>query len=430
MKTSIKTLALAVAVFAAASCTWDPIKHDILAVPETMVVTASADEIVLLEDNLQTEKLVFSWTPAREMSDEYYLTYQTKFDVVGNNFGSKTAIIQEFEAGENEFEVTFEQINNWATGSRWALPVNKEFDLEFRVIASWTGGPTFEIPEVKTVTVHVTPIKVIVFDADAMKVAGTAIAVPENLERTLENEKQFAWRDQLSVGTLQIPVDLDGQTYYIAPKDGGSAIKDAVSSEIIMQEEPFSWTVAKADTYRIVIDMATAKITIYSSENDLQPYHTGLWYHSGKEPNGWVEDEIVENLWLRGESAGWSASGRDLKLIQSLADPQVLVYSKAISGVSVGSGRTDFAIHSSFESTKEDGTKNPGTINNCYVFCPLKDISEMSGSDWNLGGMQAKTPYPMQAGAGAERGGYFRLPAGITFMVFDLRNMTFMYDIQ
>ena len=112
MKTSIKTLALAVAVFAAASCTWDPIKHDILAVPETMVVTASADEIVLLEDNLQTEKLVFSWTPAREMSDEYYLTYQTKFDVVGNNFGSKTAIIQEFEAGENEFEVTFEQIQN------------------------------------------------------------------------------------------------------------------------------------------------------------------------------------------------------------------------------------------------------------------------------------------------------------------------------
>ena len=108
----------------------------------------------------------------------------------------------------------------------------------------------------------------------------------------------------------------------------------------------------------------------------------------------------------------------------------MLVYSKAISGVSVGSGRTDFAIHSSFESTKEDGTKNPGTINNCYVFCPLKDISEMSGSDWNLGGMQAKTPYPMQAGAGAERGGYFRLPAGITFMVFDLRNMTFMYDIQ
>ena len=80
MKTSIKTLALAVAVFAAASCTWDPIKHDIPAVPETMVVTASADEIVLLEIVKENGEESYRTIDNEILLDEVFAEFQDLFD--------------------------------------------------------------------------------------------------------------------------------------------------------------------------------------------------------------------------------------------------------------------------------------------------------------------------------------------------------------
>lgn len=52
--------------------------------------------------------------------------------------------------------------------------------------------------------VVVTPIKVTVFDADKMFVGGTAVE-EEEISRTLENEFQFAWVGDLTIGDLQIP---------------------------------------------------------------------------------------------------------------------------------------------------------------------------------------------------------------------------------
>lgn len=424
MKTIFKALPLAVAAIFAASCTWDPNKHDIPAVQEAMVLTASADSVVILEGTMKNEKITFSWTEARQMPDDYYLTYTAKLDVVGNNFGSKTAIVKEYEVGETEVTYSLEQINNWAN-ERWEIPVNQDFYLEFRVIAEWTGGSTFEMPEVKTVRVHVTPIKVIVFNADEVFVAGSVVAVDENLEKCPENAKIFAWSGELSAGQMEIPVKYQGQTFYLAPADDVKSFRDSTTFSIKMIEEPFTWNIPAKDKYRVVVNMQSATAAMYSSAHDLKPFMTGDWYHSGKEANGIVESMAVTNLYLRGESADWSSQGKDLKLMVSPADPQILVY----SGAKLKAGRTDFAVTNAFESTKEDGTKNTGNINNAFVFAPLKDISEISGSDWNLGGLKENTPFPMQCGSGAERGGYFKIPAGITFMVFNLRDMTWQYHL-
>ena len=74
---------------------------------------------------MASDKITFTWTDAREMSDDYYLTYETKLDVLGNNFGSKTVIKNTFEAGENSISFTLDQINTWAS-ERWEIPVSGE----------------------------------------------------------------------------------------------------------------------------------------------------------------------------------------------------------------------------------------------------------------------------------------------------------------
>ena len=197
------------------ACEWDPYEHDSDPVRETLELTASASQIALDENDLSATVLTFDWTPARPMPDEYLVSYTTKLDLLNNNFGSSTAIVTSEDDGIFSRSYTSEQINNWAN-ERWKVPVNKTFTLAFRVIAEYAGGPTYEMPEVRTVEVTVTPIKVDVFDADKVSLSGTAISSVTEIEKTVENANLYAWYGELSIGELQIPVELEGQTVQVA----------------------------------------------------------------------------------------------------------------------------------------------------------------------------------------------------------------------
>ena len=184
------------------ACEWDPYEHDSDPVRETLELTASASQIALDENDLSATVLTFDWTPARPMPDEYLVSYTTKLDLLNNNFGSSTAIVTSEDDGIFSRSYTSEQINNWAN-ERWKVPVNKTFTLAFRVIAEYAGGPTYEMPEVRTVEVTVTPIKVDVFDADKVSLSGTAISSVTEIEKTVENANLYAWYGELSIGELQ-----------------------------------------------------------------------------------------------------------------------------------------------------------------------------------------------------------------------------------
>lgn len=149
------------------ACAWDPYEHDADPVPETLTLTASSADIVLDEEHLTDPVLTFEWTPARQVSDDFLVTYTTKLDVVTNNFGSSTTIVTVEDEGIFSRSFTSEQLNNWAN-ERWNLPVNKNFTLAFRVIAEYVGGETYEMPEVRTVEVNVTPIHVDIFGWETM----------------------------------------------------------------------------------------------------------------------------------------------------------------------------------------------------------------------------------------------------------------------
>lgn len=391
------------------ACAWDPYEHDSDPVNETLELTASASQIALDENNLSATILTFDWTPARQMPDEYLVSYTTKLDLLNNNFGSATTIETSEDDGIFSRSYTSEQLNNWAN-ERWKVPVNKTFTLAFRVIAEYAGGPTYEMPEVRTVEVTVTPIKVDVFDADKVSLSGTAINSTTEIEKTVENANLYAWYGALSIGELQIPVELDGQTYYIVPSEGNGAFKDGELVDVKMQDDPVSWSIPAAGNYRLLIDMEKKQVRIYSPATDLKPLSV-TFHPNGTETLPTITMEVTD-LYMYGDQS-WS--GKKMNCVQSLADPQILIY----SGNMTFKDRTSFRVSQNFEI---NGTSY--NISNTYCFtCPLN--SENKKQDVTL---TLDKECPLHGGSdGESRGSYYRMPSGDTYsIIINLRNMTIL----
>lgn len=414
-KNIVKILMVSAVAGLFSACTYDPYKTDIPKTEEKLSLSASAESVVITEEHLSDVLLSYNWTPARSLPDEYQLTYSAQLDVVGNNFGAETVISSgtgfEFEYDESTgmFSCSFtgEQLNNWYN-DRWKLPVNADFSLEFRVVATWEGGPTYEMPEVRQVTVKVTPIQVIIFAADKMSIGGNAISTETEINPTLENSNVYAWYGALTAGDLLIPVEYDGVNYYIHPASGDGSLKDGQADPVVMDQTETPWKITEAGNYRVVINMEDKTATIYSAATDLQP-KVVEFYPNGVDTNPLATMEVT-NLFAYGSGTGWG--WKNLNLTQSLADPQVFVYSgEALSG------NMKFGLTNG-EFTAGDQTFNQ---NNCYCYtCPLKEDGTRQDAS-----IQADKLEVLHGGSDGEtRNSYMGIPSGTTFIIFDLRNMT------
>jgi len=365
---------------------------DIPKVQEKMDLKASSVDIVLDENNLSKEILTFTWEPARPQSDDHMVSYTTKLDVVGNNFGSSTAIMAYEDDGVYSKSFTSEQLQNWAN-EKWGIPANKSFTLEFRVVAEWQGGATFEAPEVRTLKVNITPIKTVVFNADKVFLGGSAIQGINKIEmpKTLENLNQYAYVLNLQPGNLEIPVEYQGTTNYIVSTDANTTLNDGTATPIRIRENAFAWKIETAGQYRVVVNMQKATAIIYSPAQALKPASVN-WIKGGVPTT-----TEVNALWTYGEPTGWA--WRPGSWTQSSADPQIFVY----SGPAL-SGRTKFGVD---------------PINQSYVYTGNNTATNTAVT---LG-----VSYTVFSGSSSsERDAYFSLPAGTNFMVLDIRNKTFV----
>ena len=395
------------------ACAWDPYEHDADPVPETLTLTASSADIVLDEEHLTDPVLTFEWTPARQVSDDFLVTYTTKLDVVTNNFGSSTTIVTVEDEGIFSRSFTSEQLNNWAN-ERWNLPVNKNFTLAFRVIAEYVGGETYEMPEVRTVEVNVTPIHVDIFAADKMSIDGSSVVGGETeIEKTVENENLYAWYGDLQIGELQVPVEFDGLNYYLVPADGASDIHDGELIDVKMQETPVSWNIPAAGKYRLVIDMQNKQVRFYSAATDLQPLSV-TFRPNGAETNP-ETTMIVTDLYAYGGGTGWGV--RKLNLKQSMADPQVLIYDAEEHNGTKLSSDMKFCVAQSFEVEGVSYNQN-----NAYCFtCPLAKDGNKQNVSLTLG----KVGELHGGSDGNTRDSYYVLPSS-DLLILDLRNMTIL----
>ncbi len=377
---------------------------DIPKVQEKMELKVSSADIVLDENNLAKDIVTFTWAPARPQSDDHMVTYTTRLDVVGNNFGSSTAIMAYEDDGVYSKSFSSEQLQNWAN-EKWGIAANKSFTLEFRVVAEWEGGATFEAPEVRTIRVNVTPIKTVVFDADKVFLGGSAITGINRIEmpKTLENLNQYAYVLNLQPGNLEIPVEYQGATNYVVPADANTALQDGTPVTIKMRENVFAWKIETAGEYRVVVNMQKATATIYSPAMALSPKVVN-WNGDGAVP----QTTTVAELWMHGAINSW---GTPIKMNcqVSLADPQILVY----TGGRVG--KTKFIVYGGSDNSK----------NLAYAFtAPLSATGTAQELALTLG-----TVATLSGGStSAQRNCYYTIPATTNVLIFDLRNNTILAE--
>lgn len=376
--------------------------NDIDKVEEKMELKVSSANVTLDENNLSKDIVTFSWSPARPQSDDHMVTYTTRLDVVGNNFGTATTIMTYEDDGVYSKSFSSEQLQNWAN-EKWGIPANKSFTLEFRVVAEWEGGGSFEAPEVRTTRVVVTPIKTVVFDADKVFLGGSAITGINKIEmpKTLENLNQYAFVLNLQPGNLEIPIEFQGATNYVVPTNANNVVQDGEAVPIRLRENPFSFKIETAGEYRVVVNMQKATATIYSPATALTP-RVVSWNGDG----GVAQNTTVTELYMHGAINNWGTPIKmDMKV--SLADPQILVY----TGGRVGKAK--FIVYGGSDNNK----------NLSYAFVgPLTAAGLRQDQNLVLG-----TAMTLAGGSSGEhRNSYLTIPATTNVLIFDLRNNTIL----
>lgn len=392
---------------------------------EAMTLAVSSPDIVLDEGKLAENAVTFTWTPARQMPDEYVVNYVTMLDLKANNFSSKSVVRNVEDEGVFSRSFTHEALQNYIT-KNWGKSADDEAVVSFKVIASWEGGAEYAMPEVRTVDVTVHPFRPAVFDADIVYLSGSAKTgiSREEVSRTLEDEYVYAALTDLKEGELTIPVEYEGVTQYIVPSDNGefrdgvsAAARMVVAGEDGAVPDGAGWIIPSEGEYRVVIDMLDKIVTIYSPDNEFnKPFVIKDWHPRDNPDFGTLTTEVTE-LWLRGGSVGWSSAGRQLNMKQSLADPQVLVYDgEAING------SADFAIKGPDPSIKI----NAGTFNveHSCIISPPADAPDAK-----------KATIVMDTWMDFEYGTrhydyYWLVDRGINFIVFDFRNQKVKFSVK
>ena len=174
----------------------------------TMTLEVSSDNVVLDKTKLDETALTFTWTAARELPEEYVLTYTTELDIASSE-NYATADKKELKADELSLSYTTKELQALLV-DKWEQSVGLPVKLKFRVTASWTGGTEKAEPEVQTKVIQVaayndeskmaltvTPEGAVTLDE--AKPDETALTFSWTAAREVEGEYELSYKAALSM---------------------------------------------------------------------------------------------------------------------------------------------------------------------------------------------------------------------------------------
>ena len=174
----------------------------------TMTLEVSSDNVVLDKTKLDETALTFTWTAARELPEEYVLTYTTELDIASSE-NYATADKKELKADELSLSYTTKELQALLV-DKWEQSVGLPVKLKFRVTASWTGGTEKAEPEVQTKVIQVaayndeskmaltvTPEGAVTLDE--AKPDETALTFSWTAAREVEGEYELSYKAALSL---------------------------------------------------------------------------------------------------------------------------------------------------------------------------------------------------------------------------------------
>lgn len=257
-------------------------------------------------------------------------------------------------------------------------------------------------------TVSIVPLGEVI-EADVIYLAGSAIGTEIELKRTLENANVFAFKGELKAGTLYLPIEYEGDKQYaLVPKnpeeqdlDDGSSMK--VEQVTTTATASRHWKIPSDDTYRVVMNIETKELTIYSSATDMKPKEVS-WNNTVIGQNPFVSK--VEKLWMYGAGTSYKFND-ELVLTPSLASPYIFVY----SGKALGSG-INFKVSN--------------IQNNVYAYGAF--IAGNSNRDEKYVEVTNTDPHQLDEGQSNNRYAFFNIPINTNFVVVDIENLTVIFD--
>lgn len=312
-------------------------------VVETMTLEASAQEVVLDAEEVDKVALTLTWTPAREMPDDYLVTYVTFLDVEGNDFSN--AVRQVVDDGVFTKEYTTQELQNLLV-EKWNKNYSRAVNMQFKVIAKWEGGEKYVMPEVRTVDFSVRPFRPLTFDADRIFLSGDAMTgtTRKPMGKTPESDYIYAEEVYLRAGEMTIPIEYQGMTSYICPADGSVEVPDndqvdskpagtqynAVVKELKADSALPAWNIPTEGYWRVIIDIENKTVKFFSPKNRLEPLTVEFAYE-GRDPASWILTKtlLAGNYYIN-SMTGWDSwKGKAFPFVVSKVDPMILIWSGA-----------------------------------------------------------------------------------------------------
>ena len=312
-------------------------------VVETMTLEASAQDVVLDAEEVDKVALTLTWTPAREMPDDYLVTYVTFLDVEGNDFSN--AVRQVVDDGVFTKEYTTQELQNLLV-EKWNKNYSRAVNMQFKVIAKWEGGEKYVMPEVRTVDFSVRPFRPLTFDADRIFLSGDAMTgtTRKPMGKTPESDYIYAEEVYLRAGEMTIPIEYQGMTSYICPADGSVEVPDndqvdskpagtqynAVVKELKADATLPAWNIPVEGYWRVIIDIENKTVKFFSPKNKLEPLTVEFAYE-GRDPASWILTKtlLAGNYYIN-SMTGWDSwKGKAFPFVVSKVDPMILIWSGA-----------------------------------------------------------------------------------------------------
>jgi hypothetical protein len=270
-----------------------------------------------------------------------------------------------------------------------------------------------------------------VVEADQVFLAGSAVGEQVEMTQTLENENLYAWRGELSSGSLYIPFTFEGEQKMSAVpmQDGNHDINDGQSSSFTQVTTNTAatsrhWTIPSSGVYRIVLNKEEKTVTIYSDKTDLQP-KTVSWNNTTLGVNPYKT--TIEKLYMYGtfnafdhDPGAFTGYQDKFNLYPSLADPCVFVYKGDALPRSSQKDERGNVVQASVKFAVDNHN------NNVYAFGSTADAKRNDHNGYITAklGVEEK----MVEGQSHNRYAYFIIPEGCNFVVVNVRNNTVLFD--
>jgi len=271
-----------------------------------------------------------------------------------------------------------------------------------------------------------------IIDVEKIFLAGTALDEEIELAQTLEDADIFAFKGELKAGSLYLPILFEGEkALSIVPNASGNQnIDDGntvgfAQNDTDVAEGSNHWNITTAGTYRIVVNIDTKTIAIYSSAKDLQNKKVS-WNNTVIGQNPFISE--VDALWMYGAFNAFAGDGNGFtgfhdkyKLVQSLANPYVFVYK---GDVLPRETRPDDYDKQSYTGAIRFAVSN--IHNNVYAYGSTADAQRNVKNGYLS--VTSGTPQTLKEGQGDNRYAFFLLPENTNYVMVDIQNLVVIFD--